>query len=392
METPNKVVIDGMQFGTGASPDPEDTRDFALAAAAPFAAGPFDWNLGFDIELVLGFRAVCNSQGEFFGIRGREGWGVDRYREIVQICKERNIPRFQMVPNDQGSSSSCTGQGAGKYVSVLNMIETGKWVEISARDIYAYISLGMNQGATLRDAMKLCVNRGAATEDLVSSYRTFPMDYGIVRIPMTEQEYLEKPIETATIEAIRTALRSKEYRTANISRDTRMDEIAWAMLLGFGCYFGVEGANNGTWGSAYPKLPVTQEWGHAIYGGRVGMKDGGKFVGLLNSWGNKVGERGWQYLGIEYIQGLIMKRGVQVEATFNPWTLIDKPNSPTNNDMASNAKIIKDKNSSAVGVWLPFFDEAGIISLCANLGIAVPRKEDKTIDWDAFIQGELTLK
>ena len=66
-------------------------RDLVFSAVAPF-----DWELGFDIELLLGFRAICSSAKIFFGIRGRNGWGVDRYREIVKEVKEKNIKPFKI--------------------------------------------------------------------------------------------------------------------------------------------------------------------------------------------------------------------------------------------------------------------------------------------------------
>jgi hypothetical protein len=60
--------------------------------------------------------------------------------------------------------------------------------------------------------------------------------------------------------------------------------------------------------------------------------------------------------------------------------------------MNTNVKIIKDNNSPAVGFWLPANSPEGLISIAGNFGIEIAKKPDGTIDWDAIIQGFLTLK
>lgn len=367
-------LVEG-QFGTGEIEQIEDPRDIAFASVAPF-----DWELGFDIELLLGYRAQCKDVDEFFGPGGREVWGVDRYREIVAEVKEKNISPFKIPVKNQGASSSCTGQGLSYYLEVLNFIETGKWVKISARDIYAYISLGKGRGAYLRDALRLACNRGIGTEDLVPCYHEIKMDYGLVINPYDEDEYLVKPEETEALVAIRTALQSKEYQS--ITQAISMDAMAWQMLMGLGTYFAVNGSNNGTWTSEYPQPPESRVWGHALFGGKAGLdKDGQPFISPINSWGDSVGVEGWQKLKNNYFEA---------SAVRSPWTLIDKNNNW--NMTKSNIKIIKDKNSPAVGIWLPAMSPEALESYCLNFGIEVPRKTDGSIDWEKWIEGEMTLK
>lgn len=371
-------------FGTGALQDPQDPRDVSFSAVAPF-----DWELGFDIELLLGYRLTCKDEAEFWGPRGRRGWGVERYREIVELVKKNQIPSFKIEPKNQGSSSSCTGQALSQYISVLNMIETGDWVEVSARDIYAYISLGMDRGAYLRDALKLAVDRGISTEELVPSYTYIHTDTQEIRNPLTEAEFLVKPEESEAIQAIRVALQAKEYQVVNSSRGDLLEQMAWTTLLGFGCYFGVVGQNNGTWHTTYPQLPTGSQWQHALYAGKAVLRDGKKMISHINSWGNGVGEQGWQYLGDNYIgQGI---GPTNVDAVFNPWTLLDKPNKP-NDELMSNVKVIKDKNSAAVGFWIPALTEGALDSLAANFGKVLPKQADGKIDWEKAIEGELSLK
>lgn len=317
-------------FGHGALQDPIDNRDLPFAGPTI----PFDWDLGFDIELVLGYRAICKDQDEFFGSRGRSGWGVDRYREIVSEIKARDIPPFKIPTKNQYSSSSCTGQGLSYYISVLNMIETGKWIDISARDIYAYITLGEGSGAYLRDALKLAVDRGISSEELVKSY----LDDGTT----TEKFMITKPTETEEIKAIRRALQSKNYKVIPYNGD-RMEQTAWATLLNFGVYFGVIGENNGTWMSEYPLAPTKVQWAHALYNGKCG-KDPikGNYTGHKNSWGDSCGINGWQKLTKDWYEKMLSTGMASEFIVFNPWTLEDKPN------IEENMKFYKEKNNNTV--------------------------------------------
>lgn len=65
---------------------------------------------------------------------------------------------------------------------------------------------------------------------------------------------------------------------------------------------------------------------------------------------------------------------------------------PVPEPAASNAKWIKDKNSSTVYMALPITHEQAAISLGLNVGRSVPRKTDGSVDWEKFrMDGELTL-
>lgn len=374
------MLIDN-KFGAGLEKDKEDKRDRAFGGV-----GPFDWELGFDIELLLGYRASCSSEQEFWGVGGREAWGVARYREIVKECKERQIEPFKIPVKNQGASSSCTGQALAYYLEILNFIETGKYIAISARDVYAYISLGYGKGAYLRDALKLACDRGIGTEELVPCYHRQIINNREFIDPYSETEYLVKPTESKELNAIREALQSREFRVINGYEDL-MNRMAWEMLLGFGSYFGVDGVNNGTWSSEYPQPPQSGQsvqWRHALLGGKAGLdKDGKPFVSPINSWGT-VGVNGWQKLKQNYFD---------VFGVFTPWTLIDKNNNWNNmSNLKSNVKILKDKNGPAVGIWQPATSPEALTSLCLNFGIEVPKKADGSIDWDKLIDGEFVQK
>jgi hypothetical protein len=120
-------------------------------------------------------------------------------------------------------------------------------------------------------------------------------------------------------------------------------------------------------------------WGHALFAGRFRIKDGKKEIGILNSWGN-VGDRGWQWLSEEWFAN-------EGRFIFNPWVVIDQ----VNNNSMSTSKILKDKNSSAVGIWMPAISEDVLKSYCLNAGKEIPIKDGK-IDWDKIIEGEFQYK
>jgi hypothetical protein len=102
-----------------------------------------------------------------------------------------------------------------------------------------------------------------------------------------------------------------------------IDYFARAIKDGYGMVAGVEGNNNGTWTSQEPKPPLPetpqgQLWGHALYFGKFGIDENGKYIECLNSWGN-IGNQGWQKLRENWFAN--SNRWV-----FNPWVLVDKPN------------------------------------------------------------------
>jgi len=63
-----------------------------------------------------------------------------------------------------------------------------------------------------------------------------------------------------------------------------------------------------------------------------------------------------------------------------------KENKPMN--INERVKIIKDKNSSAVGIWLPATSEEVLKSYCLNMNKQIVLKENGGIDWDNTIDGD----
>lgn len=267
-----KYLIMDKEFGTGAIPDPQDKRDFVYDDIA-LAAPQIDWEKGFDIEKEVGIE----------------------------------------VPfKNQDGSSSCVGQAWAYYVGVLNAIEIGKYDEVSAKAFYSQFFLP-GGGAYLREGGKLAVGWGAVLESLVSSY-----DNGN---PPGEAFITDRSWKNPEIDKKAQVLQAKEYRT--IQASTNMDIFAAAIRDNHGVVGGVYGSNNGTWGSYDPKPPAPgeQKWGHALFFGKFGIDNKGKFIATPNSWGGRRKTTnypdGWQKLREDYFSSGNM---------FNPWTLTDKPN------------------------------------------------------------------
>jgi len=319
---------------TGALPDPEDTRDYCFEALGSSSLTDEEWAAGYDVEKVVGFSIPVKNQ---FG------------------------------------SYSCVGQANSYFWAVLLGLFRKQYKEISAKSIYALIALGNNLGAYLRDGAKTIADVGALWEHLLRSYKP---DGTTDEAHMTDKSWFNDDIKD--IMALTKA--HDYYRVTSWT----IDGFAKAIRDGYGMVAGVVGTNNGTWTGAFPQPPLlttpqNQLWGHALYFGKFRIRNGKKEIGCLNSWGN-VGESGWQWIGEEWFA----ENGRWL---FNPWVLINKNNNMSNETV----KILKDKNSAAVGIWLPAISEDVLKSYALNMGKVLPMKDGK-IDWDKAIEGEFEFK
>ncbi len=243
------------------------------------------------------------------------------WEEGYDVEKELNI---KLAPNNQYTSSSCVGQAWSKYIAVLNFIETWVFDEVSAKAIYSQISLGYWRGAYLRDGWKLAKEWGSLFEKVLKSYK----DNG-----STDETFMmDKSWKNKGLDEKAVTLKAKDYYSIGW---IGVDIFARAIKDGHWMVSGVEGTNNGTWMNVYPVPPATstpqnQLWGHAVYFGKVRIKDWKKQVWFLNSWWN-IGENGWQWLWEEWFEN-------SGRWIFNPWILIDRPN---NEDM-TNIEFLKE--------------------------------------------------
>ena len=287
-------------ISSGCPREPVDDRDFIFEEG--LGAGQVmtdeEWEKGFDIEKELGIT----------------------------------IP-----VKDQMGSYSCVGQSWAYYLACLDAKETGIYNENSAKAIYSQISLGQNKGANLRDGAKLAKSWGSVYENIIKSYK----EDGTV----DETFMRELGWKTEAIDQLAKILQAKDYK---LITGIGIDYFARAIKDGFGMVAGVEGTNNGTWLSPNPKPPLSTTlqkdiWGHALFYGKFGVDDKGKWIATPNSLGKSVnGDKtinGWQKIREDYFAD-------ENRWVFNPWTLLDKSNLLNNKTMTFK-KLVGDKQ-----IWI----------------------------------------
>lgn len=228
---------------------------------------PFDWNKGFDLSRVV-----------------------------------------PMTINDQGASLSCTGQAWSKYISVLNFVEEGVYVDFSAHFIYARTFLP-GGGAWLFSGGDLITLAGVTKESTTPSYTS-------EKKPLSEAAMQVRDDRASALnEALTYRTKAPAYVTPN------MDEMAKAIRDQHGMIFGFSGSNEGmvTGGTGIVRPPKTGEalWGHCVLGIGAGLINGKKYVKFINSWSELWGQFGYGYIGEDYVLS---------GRLFDGLTLVDLPN------------------------------------------------------------------
>ncbi len=236
-----KILVEG-KHGHGALPKKYDIRDHKSSKLG-MAPVPFNWDAGFDVTIKTGFFPVEN----------------------------------------QGESGSCGGQAARYYLEVLKCLQKGTFERLSAKDPYCQIFYP-GGGTDIRSIGKICV-RGIRSEILVPSYENDE--------PPSEFFMEDKNMSNSAAPIF---FKADAYAFSK----TDIESIAQSVRDNDGCIIQVNGQNNGTWLSAFPKPPSRREWGHFLYAGKAKRINGKKYVKCCNSWGGDVGEDGWQWLGEDY--------------------------------------------------------------------------------------------
>ena len=232
------------QFGKGAVADKYDIRDYHFAPG-----GGVNWNYEYDIEKTIG---------------------------------------FPLVTKNQNGSFSCGGQAWAYYGEVLEYLATSSYEPRSARYIYSNTFVPMG-GSAGRDNSDFVVKNGFAQEAFATSYEN--------GAPPSETFMRWKP--TLNADQLDEAKTSKALSYLQVAGD--IDHIAEAISRNNGCIILVHGEDNGTWHSLFPKAPTgTGTWNHWLYAGRYKVINGKKHIGVKNSWGDAVGENGWQWLSEDY--------------------------------------------------------------------------------------------
>ena len=247
------------KYKTGAIPEPVDPRDHRLEEV--FSAPLVDWNKGYDIEEVMG----------------------------------RELPT-----RDQKQSSSCVSQAWAYYSEVLDYLESKQWMRQSARFIYSQIYLP-NGGAYIRSGGQVLTDQGEVPEVIVPD-------------KPTEAGMRDKSDVTVYDKTIAKTLLKASYASFEVQT---IDYLASIIQAHHGFVSGVrDNFKHSNWRGEIVKMGDKANNGHCLYFGKFKYIAGKKYLGFKNSWGN-IGDKGWQWLGEEWI-----KAG----RFFNPKTIVDLPN------------------------------------------------------------------
>lgn len=257
------------KIANGAIPSIKDSRDYIYDNVGK-SSTPFDWNIGFDIEEKLGTKIKVKSQG---------------------------------------TSSSCGGQAFSYYTQILELINSKTFEERSAKFLYSQVALP-GGGSRGRDICKIIYDQGSAREAFCPSYYTDDT-------PLSETDM----IDTSTInDVIRQDAKSAQSITYKNIVNITIDNIASALRDNNGVVIGVSGENTGTWLTTFPSPPKTAEWGHWLFVGKAKLINGKKYIGVLNSWGDKIGGGGWQWINEDYFNTIASN----YIAIWEAWTLVLK--------------------------------------------------------------------
>ena len=257
-----------MNIKSGAVRDIPDNRDYQWSEIGK-ASAPFNWIQGFDVEDKLGFK----------------------------------IP----VKN-QGGSYSCGGQAFAYYAQVLEALNTKTFEERSAKFLYSqcWCPEGGSRG---RDICKILVSQGSAKEAFLPSYYTD-------KTPLREEDYRDTSLLNNVIRQDAKSTMAISYVSVS---PIDIDTVAQAMRDNNGCVIGITGENNGTWHSEFPAIPKKYGWDHWVYAGKAKLIKGKKHIGILNSWGEECGDKGWQWISEDYFNVMFSYRAI-----WQVWTIVLK--------------------------------------------------------------------
>jgi len=267
-------MFDESKLGHGALQDRQEqsVREYDHLV---LGAAPFDWVAGYDVEDELGIK---------------------------------------LPTKDQKQVPSCVGEAAATLAYVINAFELLRVYghgsvlkdhlqELSSKSVYSQIALGFDQGAYISDGAELLVDYGINTEKEVPSK------------PKTNEHMFEVMWRNPALYDNAKNYQGREARMIRAKHDISL--MAQAIRDNGGVLIGVNGQNNGTWSSLFPQPPKFRQWGHCMYAGKAKLINNSPFIGVKQSWGDNVGDKGWQWLGEDWFTS---------ENIFNPWVLVDKDN------------------------------------------------------------------
>lgn len=222
------------------------------------------------------------------------------HREIAgafqpAIWKEKDSKKeFATYPKrNQQTQSSCVLYSLAKQLAVDELVENGKWRELSPRSLYPYV-VAPGGGANSIAAHKLACKQGMTlelllptdtlSEDQARKDEGYTTDAKQVAMVYKPGSFIESPSDFETIASI-----LQGYQQLGQKKVVSITLI---------------GSNNGTWQSVMPLPPKNTQpsslWYHRVVVTDFGLINGKKFLSIDNSWGDAVGNGGQQFLSQDY--------------------------------------------------------------------------------------------
>lgn len=228
--------------------------------------------------------------------------------EVSVKWENKPVKAWKRLPiMDQGTTSMCGGFTIAKVLGNENLLETGRYTELSPRDIYsrAYLPDG---GVYARTAMEMGKKYGATVHQLMPTY---DKDFNII----SEEEGRKRDDETSFTNDIAQLTRGGAY--AQIPVD--IDEIAKVIARGKAVAISTRFNNGGF----TPEVHLTAGGihGHLIAGLDFTIWNGKKAIIFDNSWGYDWGvELDGQFTG----QGILTED--ELHGVPYVWYYEDRPN------------------------------------------------------------------
>jgi hypothetical protein len=211
-----------------------------------------------------------------------------KYEEIasapnVQWVEKSTFRSFPIF--DQAQSSSCVAQAVSKVLGIENYLEEGKFVSLSARDIYTRRSNFAQEGMYFRDAMEIGNKYGATIEQLMPSQKLDEVFMNLSNDRTFTSEYTAKIFKGGSY----------------ISVPADIDSVASVISMGKGILLGFRWDYN-EWDKEYPIISDNskQSYGHAVVGVDYALINGKKYIIIDDSWGYNRGRNGQRFVSEDW--------------------------------------------------------------------------------------------
>lgn len=206
--------------------------------------------------------------------------------------EKNQVGGFATYPKrDQKSKSDCTCYTAAKLLSIDELSEGGIWREFSPDSVYPYLVVPTG-GANSVQVLNFVKERGmtlehlyasdSLTEDEARKSDKIPVDAKQVGLIYKPSAVVECAADFETIASI-----IENYRLSGKKKGVGITII---------------GSQNGTWLNPFPMPPSQPNnvWFHKVTVTDFGLIDGKKYLSIDNSWGERAGLRGQQFIGEDY--------------------------------------------------------------------------------------------